>query len=100
VKAVCDTNVLIAAFLIEGVCSGLLSRARKQVFSLVLRDDIIKEFKGVLTFTGYLLFDFNRLQKKARHLEANTWSSALDMALSLCLDVINLYLDLFDLLSK
>jgi putative PIN family toxin of toxin-antitoxin system len=48
VKAVFDTNVLIAAFLTEGICSGLLIRARKQAFNLVLCDDIIREFEGIL----------------------------------------------------
>ena len=48
-KAVFDTNVLIAAFLTEGLCSGLLIRARKQAFNLVLCDDIIREFEGILT---------------------------------------------------
>jgi putative PIN family toxin of toxin-antitoxin system len=48
VKAVFDTNVLIAAFLTEGLCSGLLIRARKQAFNLVLCDDIIREFEGIL----------------------------------------------------
>jgi len=48
VKAVFDTNVLIAAFLTEGLCSGLLIRARKHVFNLVLCDDIIQEFEGIL----------------------------------------------------
>jgi predicted nucleic acid-binding protein len=47
-RAVFDTNVLIAAFLTEGLCSGLLIRARKQAFSLVLCDDIIREFEGIL----------------------------------------------------
>lgn len=47
-KAVFDTNVLIAAFLTEGLCSGLLIRARKQAFDLVLCDDIIREFEAVL----------------------------------------------------
>ena len=47
-KAVFDTNVLIAAFLTEGLCSGLLIRARKQAFNLVLSDDIIQEFEGIL----------------------------------------------------
>ena len=47
-KAVFDTNVLIAAFLTEGLCSGLLIRARKQAFNLVLCDDIIREFEGIL----------------------------------------------------
>jgi putative PIN family toxin of toxin-antitoxin system len=48
VKAVLDTNVLIAAFLTEGICSGLLIRAHKQAFNLVLCDDIIREFEGIL----------------------------------------------------
>jgi putative PIN family toxin of toxin-antitoxin system len=48
VKAVFDTNVLIAAFLTEGICSGLLIRARKQAFNLILCDDIIREFEGIL----------------------------------------------------
>ena len=47
-KAVFDTNVLIAAFMTEGLCSGLLIRARKQAFKLVLCDDIIQEFEGIL----------------------------------------------------
>lgn len=47
-RAVFDTNVLIAAFLTEGLCSGLLIRARKQAFNLVLCDDIIREFEGIL----------------------------------------------------
>ena len=47
-KAVFDTNVLIAAFLTEGLCSGLLIRARRQAFNLVLCDDIIREFEGIL----------------------------------------------------
>ena len=48
-KAVFDTNVLIAAFLTEGLCSGLLIRARKHAFNLVLCDDIIREFEDILT---------------------------------------------------
>ena len=47
-RAVFDTNVLIAAFLTEGLCSGLLIRSRKQAFHLVLCDDIIREFEGIL----------------------------------------------------
>jgi putative PIN family toxin of toxin-antitoxin system len=49
VKAVFDTNVLIAAFLTEGLCAGLLLRARKHTFNLILCDDIIGEFQGILT---------------------------------------------------
>lgn len=47
-KVVFDTNVLIAAFLTEGLCSKLLIRARKGNFELILSDDIIEEFETVL----------------------------------------------------
>ena len=47
-RVVFDTNILIAAFLTEGLCSGLLIRVRRQAFNLVLCDDIIREFEGVL----------------------------------------------------
>ena len=47
-KAVFDTNVLIAAFLTEGICAKLLSRARRRDFNLILCDGILQEFKRVL----------------------------------------------------
>jgi putative PIN family toxin of toxin-antitoxin system len=48
VKAVLDTNVLIAAFLTEGVCAKLLVRARVGEYDLVLSADILREFQDVL----------------------------------------------------
>lgn len=48
-KAVFDTNVLIAAFLTEGVCSKLLVRARKGECDLILSNDIVREFEKVLS---------------------------------------------------
>jgi putative PIN family toxin of toxin-antitoxin system len=48
VKVVLDTNVLVAAFLSEGVCYKLLLRARKREYDLVLSPDIIAEFEVVL----------------------------------------------------
>lgn len=48
-KVVFDTNILIAAFLTEGLCSALLIRARKHDFDLILSDEILREFKGILT---------------------------------------------------
>lgn len=47
-KAVFDTNVLIAAFLTEGICAKLLTRARRRDFNLILCDGILQEFKRVL----------------------------------------------------
>jgi putative PIN family toxin of toxin-antitoxin system len=47
-KAVFDTNVIIAAFLTEGLCTKLLTRARRQEFDLILCECIFQEFKRVL----------------------------------------------------
>jgi putative PIN family toxin of toxin-antitoxin system len=47
-KAVFDTNVLIAAFLTEGICAKLLIRARRRDFDMILCDGIPQEFKRVL----------------------------------------------------
>jgi len=43
-----DTNVLIAAFISEGVCAKLMRRARKRQFSLVSSRVILEEFQDVL----------------------------------------------------
>jgi putative PIN family toxin of toxin-antitoxin system len=48
VKAVFDTNVLIAALLTEGICAKLLIRARRRDFDLILCDGILQEFKHIL----------------------------------------------------
>jgi len=48
VKAVFDTNVLIAAFLTEGICAKLIVRAHRRDFDLILCDGILQEFKRVL----------------------------------------------------
>jgi len=48
VKAIFDTNVLLAAFLTEGVCAKLLTRARKQQFNLFICPFILHEFDRIL----------------------------------------------------
>lgn len=47
-KAVFDTNVLISAFVAEGVCSKLLVRARKRQFHLTTCPFILAEFRKIL----------------------------------------------------
>ena len=56
-------------------------------------------FFGVLVFIGYLLVDFSRIEQleKARR---NTWAVAMDLAINLYLDIVNLFLQLLDLLSQ
>ena len=47
-KALFDTNVLLAAFLTEGVCAKLLTRARKRHFDLITCPFILHEFERIL----------------------------------------------------
>jgi putative PIN family toxin of toxin-antitoxin system len=47
-KVVFDTNVLVAAFVTEGVCAKLLGRARRKQLNLVISPFILKEFEDVL----------------------------------------------------
>jgi putative PIN family toxin of toxin-antitoxin system len=48
VRALFDTNVLLAAFLTEGVCEKLLTRARKRHFDLITCPFILQEFERIL----------------------------------------------------
>jgi len=56
-------------------------------------------FVGVVVFSAYLLIDFSRLadlQKAGR----NDWSTAMDLAIAIYLDLINLFLQLLELLGE
>ena len=55
---------------------------------------------GVLVFTGYLLFDFNRLAKAKAVALANNWDTALNFAINLYLDIINLFIYLVQFMSS
>jgi len=48
VRAVFDTNVLMAAFAAEGICSKLLMRGRKKQFHLIVCSLLLQEFNRVL----------------------------------------------------
>ena len=47
-RAVFDTNVLIAAFATEGICTKLLIRGRAQQFHLIASPFILKEFERIV----------------------------------------------------
>ena len=60
---------------------------------------LIKAYFGVLIFTLYLVFDFNRLESLMAEGETS-WSAAIDIAVNIYLDIINLFLDLLEILSE
>lgn len=47
-KVILDTNVLISTFLSNGVCSGILRRARNREFTFVLCLPVIEELSRIL----------------------------------------------------
>ncbi len=44
-----DTNVLLAAFLTDGICAKLLTRTRKRRFDLFFCPRILNEFKRIIS---------------------------------------------------
>ena len=60
---------------------------------------LVKAYLGVLLFTLYLLYDFDRLESLCAEGETS-WSVAIDIAVNLYLDIINLFLDLLEILAE
>ena len=77
--------------IIMGLLNHLIFKSRK--FSLV------KAYFGVLIFTGYLLYDFDML-KKQMNAGDDSWSTAIQIAVNLYLDIINLFLDILYILAE
>jgi FtsH-binding integral membrane protein len=55
---------------------------------------------GVGVFTLYLVVDFGLLKQKQNIENSNTWPDAMNLAMKIYLDIINLFLQLLKLLSK
>lgn len=64
---------------------------RSKIFSLA------RAYIGAVIFTLYLLFDFNRLEKMAGD---ESWDTAIDIAINIYLDIINLFLNLLEILAE
>lgn len=62
---------------------------KSRIFSLV------KAYFWVLIFTGYLIYDFNTLEKMAWD---DSWGTAVNIAVNIYLDIINLFLYLLEIL--
>lgn len=83
--------LLIALFML--IVMGLLNIFffRSKIFSLV------RAYIGAIIFTLYLLYDFDRLEKMAGD---ESWVVAIDIAVNIYLDIINLFLNLLEILAE
>tara|TARA_A100001037_G_scaffold65029_1_gene57132 strand:- start:435 stop:1238 length:804 start_codon:yes stop_codon:yes gene_type:complete len=60
---------------------------------------LLKAYFGVVIFTLYLIFDFDRL-RAAKQAGDSEWSTAIDIAVNLYLDIINLFLYLLEIFAE
>lgn len=83
--------LLISLFML--IVMGILNIFffRSQILSLV------RAYIGALIFTLYLFYDFGRLEKMAGN---ESWGSAIDIAVNIYLDIINLFLELLEILAE
>ncbi len=62
------------------------------------RRRLIQAYFGVVLFTLYLIYDFNRLEKAIARGD-DSWVTAINIAVNIYLDLINLFLDLLEILA-
>ncbi len=60
---------------------------------------LISAYVGAVIFSLYLLYDFDQLEKSALAGDVS-WETAINFAINIYLDIINLFLDLLEILSS
>ena len=83
--------IALIVLIIMGVLNVFIFKSRKY--------SLIRAYLGVLIFTGYLLYDFDILEKQMNSGD-ESWSTAIKIAVNLYLDIINLFLDLLQILAE
>ena len=63
------------------------------------RRRVLYSYCGVVIFSLYLIYDFNYLEK-AIAAGDNSWGTAVNIAVNLYLDIINLFIDLLEILAS
>ncbi|HCD37366.1 MAG TPA: hypothetical protein DEQ77_01300 [Candidatus Omnitrophica bacterium] len=91
--------MFLGPFLFWALILLIIGNIIRLIISIPRVSQRIMAFFGCIIFTGYLLFDFNRLAEAGKDKIYNTWPTAMDFSIDIYLDVINLFLELLDLLS-
>jgi len=80
-------------FLFFGLCALLLLGFGRIFFGMTSAMIRFKAICGAVLFSLFLVYDFNRL-KQLSDIGINDWSTALNMAISIYLDILNLLLEI------
>lgn len=83
--------ISLCALILIGILNVFIFRAR------LIR--IGQSFLGIIIFTLYLLYDINVLEYKLATNDSS-WSTAINLAVNIYLDIINFFLYLLDILSE
>ena len=85
-------------FLFFGLCGLILVGFGRIFFGMTSAMIRIKAICGAVLFSLFLVYDFNRL-KQLSDIGINDWSTALELAISIYLDILNLLLDILQLMG-
>ena len=77
--------ISLIALIIMRVLNALIFKSAKQM--------LYQSYFGIVIFTLYLVYDFDRL-KQANAAGDNSWGTAVDIAVNIYLDIINLFIEL------
>ena len=95
-----DTDFgFLGSFLFFALLGLVIVRLLKE---WVIKDSsfsMIQTSIGIIIFTFYLIYDFNRLEKAMAQGD-ESWGRAVDLAVSIYLDIVNLFLLILELLSE
>lgn len=90
---------VLGSFLFFALLGLIIVRLLKE---WVIKDgsfSMIQTSAGIIIFTLYLIYDFNRLEK-AMAKGDESWGTAVDIAVNIYLDIINLFLLIMELLAE
>ena len=77
--------ISLIALIIMRLLNALIFKSAKQM--------LYQSYFGIVIFTLYLVYDFDRL-KQANAAGDNSWGTAVDIAVNIYLDIINLFIEL------
>jgi len=86
-------------FLFFGLCALLLVGFGRIFFGMTSAMIRFKAICGAVLFSLFLVYDFNRL-KQLSDSGINDWSTALNMAISIYLDILNLLLEIMEAMGN
>ena len=83
--------ISLLAFIIMRILNTYIFKSAKQM--------LYQSYAGVVIFVLYLIYDFDRLEKANANGDAS-WDTAINIAVSLYLDIINLFIELLIAMSE